>query len=544
MTDLTEPRRGSAAHEYVLSASREVVDAVRTTLGPLGMNKMLVDANGQIAITNDGVTILQELAIDDPVGNLLLGAAEAQVESAGDGTTTTVILVGELLDGAERLLEEGLHASTVVRGYRLAGDLLALELDQLATAFEPGDTDVYRDVARTCLDGRDFGAVDVDRAVGMIVEAIERVTVDGVIDLDAISTHRQANRPPSSTRLVRGSVLEREPAGVDMPTAFDEASVLLLSRRLAPRRINPGRGTHAAAKGEKRERYRVRVDSPDQLARFQDSETDELRALADRIVELGVDAVFCPQVVDDRVCDHLSSHGVLAVAVGAHDLKHLATTTGATVVPSPADATDGDLGRARIGRDEVEGIFTVERAAAPRATLLLRGTSEELLTEFWRCVHNATEAIGRAADDPRVVAGGGATEAELARRLRIHADSVPGREQLGLHAVADALEAVPRTLARSAGLDPTDALLDLRNRHAVGDLDVGIEVGAGRLVDMYEAGVIEPFVVKSLAVNAAIDASAGLLRVDGILPLGHAFDYGADDEDAVKPGDVGDDSGA
>lgn len=537
MTDLTEPRHGRAAFEYANSAAREVVDAVRTTLGPKGMNKMLVDANGSIAITNDGVTILQEMAIDDPIGKLLLGVAEAQVREAGDGTTTAILLTGELLAQADELLERGVHPSRIVRGYRLAAELLDRELDQLATSFEVGDTEVYRRIATTCLNGRDFGGVPVDDAVDLVVDAIDRVTVDGRIDLDAIGTRRQANRSASASRLVPGTVLDRDPPRPDMPTAFDDAAVLVLSRRLGPEPINDTKASADNVMNEVTDKYRFEVTDPRQLAGFDQREREELHEKARRIVDLGVDAVFAPLTIDDRIADHLGRHGVLAMPASTHDLEYLATTTGATVVPTPADATPAVLGRGRVVRDHRDGLTYVEGDDAPRVTLLLRGNSEELLAEFWRCVHNATEAIGRAADDPRVVAGGGAIEAELARRLRIYADRVPGREQLAIEATAGALDAVPRTLARSAGINEVDAAIQLRNRHAGGDLDAGIDVETGAVADMVDAGVIEPVMVKAIALTTAIDAACTIVRVDGILPVDHPFTYEDSDDDAVSPSD-------
>lgn len=528
MTQISNELNDEEAREYAISAALEVVNAIRTTLGPKGLDKMLVDRNGNVVVTNDGVTILQEMAIDNPIGKMLRSVAETQVSRGGDGTTTAVVLAGMLLDRSRSLFEDGHHPNTIIEGFQLAGELVDIEIDQLARSTDLGDTETYRKVARTSLAGKAFDAVDSALLVDLAVDAIDMVTVDGRTDLDNIYVKREVGRPASRSKVLNGTVVNNNPSYHAMPTVFDSASVMLVGNQLGIEDHSGETPTATSGPEEDNEGISAIVDSPDQYQQFLDHENEQIDRMTELILETGTDVVFYPFAIDNRLSKRLAKEEVLAVEASKHDLSYLKTTTGATILQDLEDATEEKLGQGSVTRDR--DLFHVIGEDASRATLLLYASNKGLVDEMYRTVTDATEAIARIADDQRVVVGGGAIEAELARRLRIHADSIPDRKQMAVYSFADALESIPRGIASNAGLNAMDQIIALRKQHNDDELAAGIDVNTGEVADMEAQGVIEPALVKTIAIRSSTDAACDVLHIDSVIPTDDYFTYSEDEE--------------
>jgi thermosome len=498
---------GRDAQSSNIAAGRAVAGAVRTTLGPKGMDKMLVDRSGTVVVTNDGVTILEEMDVEYPAARMIVEVATTQEEETGDGTTTAVVLAGELLARAEDLLENDVHPTVVANGYRFAAAEAREILAALASDVE-GD-EALREIAITAMTGKGAEAAR-DLLADLVVEAVRAVESEEGVDLDDVVVEPVVGGSVADSHLVRGVVMDEERAHENMPRRVEDARVLLLD---VPVEV---RETEVDA--------RLDVTSPDQFEAFLAREEGELRATVDAIVDSGATVVVCRKAIDDLAVHYLSKAGVLAVERAKRsDVRALARATGATVTGdfenlAPALGTAGLVEQRELG--EETRVF-VEACPDPKAvTLVLRGGTEHVVAEAERAVADALGVVRVTALDGRVLAGGGAPEVELARRLRDYADSVPGREQLAVEAFASALEVVPRTLAENAGLDPIDALVDLRARHDAGDVSVGLDVYTGASDDMLAQHVVEPLRVKLQAVEGATEAVELLLRIDDVVAAG------------------------
>ncbi|GAB7094835.1 thermosome subunit beta [Halolamina litorea] len=509
------------AQEYNISAARAVAEAVRSTLGPKGMDKMLVDSMGDVTITNDGVTILEEMDIDNPTAEMIVEVAETQEEEAGDGTTTAVAIAGELLKNAEELLEQDIHPTAVIKGFHLASEQAREEIGDISRDVDPSDTELLAKVAETSMTGK--GAeLDKEHLAQLIVEAVEAVTVEAddgshVVDLANLKIETQKGRAVSESDLLNGAVVSKDPVHDNMPREVEDADTLLLDAAIEV--DEAGVDTN------------VSIDSPDQLQSFLDQEEKELREKVDAIVETGADVVFCQKGIDDLAQHYLAKEGVLAVRrVKSSDIGFLKNVLGGSVASNFADLSDADLGHGSVRRDEGDEMFYVEGDDTHGVTLLLRGSTDHVVDELERGVSDALNVVATTVSDGRVVAGGGAIEVELASRLREYADSVTGREQLAVEAFADSLELVPRVLAENAGLDSIDTLVDLRAAHEAGDETAGLNVFSSDIEDTYEAGVVEPAHSKEQAVSSATEAANLVLKIDDIIAAGDLSTSGGDDE--------------
>lgn len=512
MSAVSSPLYGDAARNYTISGAREIVNVLRTTLGPKGLDKMLVDDAGNVVVTNDGVTILQEMAIDDPIGELFMRVAETQVEEAGDGTTTATLLAGELLDHGVDLLDRGVHPSVIAGGYQLAFDLVRREIDQLSLPHDGTATDRYDQVARTSITGKGFDVVDPELLVDMVDQTISAVTNEKTIDLDAIYVKRQVGKPASESEVFDGIIVTHGPSRPEMPTAIDDEPILLVADQLT-----------VGQQSDDDEGLSATVTTPEQLQQFHSFERDQLDDMAADIVTSGARAVFYPIAIDDRLAERLADEDILAIQASKLDLKYLTDVTGADVVANPDEATADTLGRGTVFQDDKEDQMYVRGPEIRRSTVLVRGATEYVVDEIKRAFTDATESIGRVTEDPRLVPGGGATEIELARRLRIHANSVPDREHFAIKGFASSVEAIPRMLAANAGLDGTDTLLELRSHHDDGEVSAGLDLDARTIADMEAQGVLDPVAVKLLAMRTATAFVCQVLRVDGVLPLDSSF---------------------
>ena len=508
------------AQNYNISAARAVAQAVRSTLGPKGMDKMLVDSMGEVTITNDGVTILQEMDIDNPTAEMIIEVAETQEEEAGDGTTTAVAIAGELLKNAEELLEQEIHPTAVIKGFHLASEQARKEVEDISRNVDPSDTDLLEKVAETSMTGK--GAeLDKEHLASLIVEAVEAVTVEAedgshVVDLANLNIETQKGRGVSESDLLNGAVVSKDPVHDNMPTEV-EGDTLLLNEAIEVEEANVDTN--------------VSIDSPDQLQSFLDQEEKQLRSKVDAIVDSGADVVFCQKGIDDLAQHYLAKEGVLAMRrVKSSDISFLRNVLGGSVVSDLDSLTADDLGYGTVSRDEADELFYVEGDDSHGVTLLLRGSTDHVVDELERGVSDALDVVSTTVSDGRVVAGGGAIEVELASRLREYADSVTGREQLAIEAFADSLELVPRVLAENAGLDAIDTLVDLRAAHESGDQTAGLNVFSGEVEDTYEGGVVEPAHSKEQALSSATEAANLVLKIDDIIAAGDLSTSGDDDE--------------
>jgi len=518
------------AQEYNISAARGVAESVRSTLGPKGMDKMLVDSMGDVTITNDGVTILQTMDIDNPTAEMVVEVAETQEDEAGDGTTSAVAIAGELLKNAEDLLEQDIHPTAVIKGFNLASEYAREQVDEVATAVDPDDTETLRNVAETSMTGK--GAeLDKDVLADLVVRAVQGVTVaadDGshVVDLANLNIETRTGRAAGESRLLTGAAIDKDPVHEDMPTDFESADILLLNDPIEVEEADVDTS--------------VNVDSPDQLQKFLDQEEEQLREKVDRIVESGADVVFCQKGIDDLAQHYLAKEGVLAVRrTKKSDLTFLKNVLGAPIVTDLDSLSADDLAVGSVERDADEELFYVEGEDAHGVTLLLYGTTEHVVDELERGIQDAIDVVSTTVSDGRTLPGGGAVEVEIARRLRDYADSVEGREQLAVEAFADSLELIPRVLAENAGLDAIDLLVDLRAAHEAGDEHAGLDVFAGEVVDTAEAGVVETAHAKEQAIASAAEAANLVLKIDDIISAGDLSTAGGDDEGGAPGGGMG-----
>jgi thermosome len=530
--DDAQRMKDKSAQEHNIAAARAVAESVRSTLGPKGMDKMLVSSLGDITVTNDGVTILDEMDIDNPTAEMVVEVAETQEDEAGDGTTTAVAIAGELLKNGEELLDQDIHPTAIMRGFDMASERAREEVDDIAIDVDRDDEETLRKVAETSMTGK--GAEQhKDVLAGLAVDAARAVTVEAddgsvVVDLAFVDVETQTGRSAGDSELLEGGVVDKDPVHEDMPTDFEDADVLLLD---TPLELDEAEAD-----------TQVSVTDPSQLQTFLDQEEKQLRGMVDDIVDVGADVVLCQKGIDDMVQHYLAKEGILAVRrAKKSDLEFLTEVVDAGTVSDLDSATAEDLGSAAIRRDEDAGLFYIEGTGdvTHGVTLLLRGSTEHVVDELERGVEDALDVVTDTIISGQVLPGGGAPEVELARRLRDYADSVSGREQLAVEAFADSIELVPRVLAGNAGLDSIDALVDLRAAHEEGDQRAGLNVFTGEVENTYEAGVVEPAHVKRQAMSSATEAANLVLKIDDIISAGDLSTSGDGDEGGAPGGPGG-----
>ncbi|KDE58360.1 thermosome subunit [Halostagnicola sp. A56] len=529
MSEDSQRVKDQDAQDYNISAARAVAEAVRSTLGPKGMDKMLVDSMGSVTITNDGVTILKEMDIDNPTAEMIIEVAETQEDEAGDGTTTAVAIAGELLKNAEDLLEQDIHPTAIIKGFHMAAEQARAEVDDIAEDIDPSDEELIRKTAETSMTGK--GAeVNKEHLSQLIVDAVSGVTVEtddgeNVVDLEFLNIETQTGRAVGESDLLEGGIVDKDPVHDNMPTDAEDANILLLNEPIEIEETDVD--------------TEVSVTDPDQLQKFLDREEEQLKEKVQQIVDLDADVVFCQKGIDDLAQHYLAKEGILAVRrAKKSDLEFLSEVVDAAVVSDLASASTEDLGFGDVTRDEEDELFYVEGEDAHGVTLLLRGSTDHVVDELERGVNDALDVVAQTVSDGRVLAGGGAIEVELASRLRDYADSVSGREQLAVEAFADSLELVPRVLAENAGLDSIDTLVDLRAAHEDGDVTAGLNVFSGDVEDTFDAGVVEPAHAKEQAVTSASEAANLVLKIDDIISAGDLSTDKGDDEGGA-PGGAG-----
>ncbi|MGV8174997.1 MAG: thermosome subunit alpha [Methanothrix sp.] len=499
---------GRDAQRSNIMAAKAVAGAVRTTLGPKGMDKMLVDTMGDVVITNDGVTILKEMDIEHPAAKMMVEIAKTQDQEVGDGTTTAVVLAGELLKQAEELLEQEIHPTVIAAGYRAAADKSIEILKGLAIEVSAKDEDLLRKIAVTAMTGKGSQSAREELAA-MAVTAVQSVVdEDGTVDTDNITVEKKVGGGITDSVLVSGVVIDKDRLHPNMPKSVKAARIALLN---------------AAVEIEKTEvDAKIQITSPDQLQAFLDQEENMLKGMVDRIVATGANVLFVQKGIDDLAQHFLAKAGVYTVRrVKKSDMDKLARATGGRVVTSIHEISQGDLGKAGLVEERKvsdEKMTFVEDCKNPKSvSIILRGGTEHVVDELDRAMEDALRVVGVAVQDKLLVAGGGAPEVELALRLRAYASTVGGREQLAIEAFANAMEIIPKTLAENAGLDQIDSLVALRSQHEKGVKGAGLDMDSGKPVEMLKLGVVEPLRVKTQAVNSAAEAAVMILRIDDVI---------------------------
>jgi len=497
---------GRDAQRNNILAARLVADAVKTTLGPKGMDKMLVDAVGDIIITNDGVTILEEMDIEHPAAKMMVEIAKTQESEVGDGTTTAVMLAGKLLENAEKLLDMKIHPTIITKGYNLAAKKAKEFLKELSVDAESRQ-DVLKCIAMTAMTGKGAESVK-EKFAEIIVESVEQIRDNGKVDLENIKIIKNKSNDIENTNLIRGIVIDKERVSIDMPVKVENAKIALVSDALELK--NP----EAEAK--------ISITEPSQLQSFVDREEQILKNIVEKIKYSGANVIFCQKGIDDVVQYYLAKNNIYACRrVAKSDMENLSRATGGKIVSNLNELSESELGKANVVEEikkAEEGMTYVRGCENPKAlTILIHGGSEHVMDELERALKDGLGDVSAVIKNNKIVAGAGAIEIELSRMLKNFANSLSGREQLAVQEFANALEFIPSTLAENAGLDPIDVLTELKSKHDNGEVYAGINIFNNQVQDTLHEGIIEPSKIKLQAISSATEVAVMILRIDDVL---------------------------
>jgi len=507
----TSRSRGRDAQRSNIMAAKIVAEIVRSTIGPRGMDKMLVAGMGDIVITNDGATIMKEMDVQNPAAKMIVEIAKTQDSEVGDGTTTAVVLAGELLAGAETLLDKDVHPNAIIDGYRDAAGKAQEILEKIAISIKPDDEARLKQVAMTSLNTKGiFGSQN--RFAELAVEAVMQVTEksNGKVkaDIDLVKVMKKHGKSLEESELVNGIIIDKEVSHSQMPKSVTGAKIALLNAKLEIEK------TETDAK--------ININKPEEMYQFIQEEEKLLRDMADQVVKTGANVLFTEKSVDDEVLSLLAKKGILTIKnISSSDMEKLAKATGGSVVGTTRDLSKEALGYAKtveeikIGDDK---LVYVREAKNPKAvTIMIRGGSEHVVDEAERSLHDALSVVRNAVEDGKIVAGGGAPEIELSKRLREYAIKVGGREQLAVTAFAEALESIPVAIAQNAGINPIDILVDIKSKHNTPqNIWFGVNTKTGKAADMLKMDVVEPLRVKTQVIKSAVEAVTMILRVDDV----------------------------
>ncbi len=505
---------GRDAQRANIIAARTVAETVRTTLGPKGMDKMLVDSIGDIVITNDGVTILEEMEIDNPAAKMIVEIAKTQEQEVGDGTTTAVVIAGELLKKAEELLDQRIHASVITKGYSLASKRAIELLNDITEKVDLSDKKMLEKIALTAMTGKSAGT-DKETLASLVVSAflniIEKSGNRVYIDTENIKIEKKTGGGVDNSELISGIIIEKERVHSNMPKEIKNAKILLFSGALEVRETE--RSTE------------IRVNTPDQLKAFIDEEEKYLREAVNKVKASGASVVFCQKGIDDIAQYLLGKAGIIAIRrVKKSDMEKLAKATGAEIIGNLEDLTKNVLGFAGLVYEEKiagEEMIFVRECKNPKAvTLLIRGGTAHIVDEIERAVVDAIGDLKAVADVGTIVYGGGSPEVHVSKGLKHYSSTLKGREQLAVLKFAEALETIPKTLAENAGLDPIDMLVQLKAEHDKNNNYHGVDAVSGKARDMRVLGVVEPSKVKSQAFKSAAEVAVMILRIDDVIAAG------------------------
>jgi thermosome len=510
LKDGTQRTRGRTAQSNNIAAAKAVADAVRSTLGPKGMDKMLVDSMGDVVITNDGATILKEMDIEHPAAKMIIEVAKTQEQHCFDGTTTAVVLSGELLKRSEDLIEQNVHPTVICEGFRLAAEKAVglLESHGIETM---NDDNVLMEVAKTALTGKSAGAVKTFMA-DICVRSVNAVGViesgERFVDLADIKVEKRQGGSIKDSSLIDGIILDKERVHAGMPRSVKDARIALVNSAIEVKK------TEVDAK--------IQITDPNQLSMFLEEEENYIRGLVEKIQNSGANVLICQKGIDELAQHYMSKAGIFAIRrAKKSDMEALSKATSGNIVTNLDDLSKDDLGHAEIVEEkkigESEMTFITGCPEAKSVSVLLRGGTEHVVDEIRRAFDDAVGVVSVAWEDGAVLTGGGSVLAALSRDLRTYAETVGGREQMAIEAFASALEIVPRTLAENAGLDPVTTLIELRKAHADGQTHAGINVYEGGVVDMKEANVLEPLRVVEQAIQSATETAVMILRIDDVI---------------------------
>jgi len=506
--------RGKEAQHSNIMAAEVVAETVKSALGPKGMDKMLVDSFGDVTITSDGRTILDEMDIQHPAAKMMVEVAKTQDNEVGDGTTTAVIISGALLDKAEELINKNVHPTIIIDGYKKASERALKILEKIAISVDLSLQGYLKKAAMTSMASKlvaEHRGYLADLSVKAILQVAEKEAGKYKADVDDIKVEKKPGKSVRETKLINGIVLDKEVVHSGMPKRVENPKIALLDSVLEIEK------TEFDAK--------INIESPEQMDAFLKQEETMLRDMVDKITATGAKVVLCQKGIDDMVQHFLSRKGILVVRrIKKSDMEKLSKATGGKVITNLDDIDPADIGYASLVEERKIGddkMTFVEGCKNPRAvTILIRGGTERIVDEAERSLHDALCVVRDIVEEPKVLAGGGAPELEVSRGLRKYAGMLPGREQLAVECFAEALETVPLTLTENAGLDPIDVLSELRARHEKGETWAGIEVHSGKVQDMTQAGVFEPLAVKKQIIKSATEAASMILKIDDVIAAG------------------------
>ncbi len=507
----TQRSTGKNAQRNNIMAAKLVAETVRTTLGPMGMDKMLVDSLGDIIITNDGVTILEEMQVEHPAAKMLIEVAKTQEEEIGDGTTTVVVLAGELLKSAESLLDKNVHPTVIAKGYKLAEEKAIKILDSIAKKVNENDETTLKKVAATAIVGK--GAESAKEILaGIAVDAVKKVIEKNGEEIkfsrDNVKIEKKVGASVEDTKLIDGIVLEKEVVHSAMPKKVESAKIALIDCAVEIK------NTEIDAK--------IEIRDPAQISSFLEQEENMLKDMVEKIVKSGANVVFCQKGIDDLAQHFLAKKNIMCFRrVKKSDIEALSRASNAKIISRLDDISEKDLGEAgRVEEKKIgdEDMTFVTGCKNPKAvTVLVRGGTEHVVDEAKRALTDAVGDVAVALKSGKVVAGAGAPEIEVAKGLRKFADTLSGREQLAVLAFAESMEIIPRTLAENAGLDPIDVLTELKASHEKDELWTGVNILNGKIIDSWSAGIVEPLSIKTQAISSASEVSRMILRIDDVI---------------------------
>jgi len=504
-------QKGRDAQKNNIAAAKLVSELVRTSLGPRGMDKMLVDSLGDVTITNDGATILKEIDVQHPAAKMMVEISKTVDNEVGDGTTSSVVFGGALLAKAEELLEKDVHATVIIEGYQAAAEKALSLLTEMAKQVSPSEREILLKIAKTSMQSK-LISEDSDMlsklVVDSILQVVEKEAEGHRVDLDNIKVEKKAGGSIRNTQFIKGIVLDKEVVHSGMPTKIEKAKIALLNSALEIEK------TEMSAE--------IRISDPTQMQMFLEEENRMLKSMVDKIHQIGANVLICQKGIDDIAQHYLAKQGILSVRrVKESDMTKLAKATGGRISSNIDDMTPKDLGAAELVEQrkvETDKWVFIEGCKNPKAiTLLLRGGSQRVVDEVDRSMHDSLMVVKDVIEKPAVVAGGGAPEEFLASQLKEWANKFEGREQLAIKKYAEALEIIPLTIAENAGMDPINTMVTLRAKHSQGKKWTGIDARNTRVADMFSIDIIEPVAVKEQIIKSATEAACMILRIDDVI---------------------------
>ena len=527
MPEGTNQTRGKTAQGNNIAAAKAVAEAVKSTLGPKGMDKMLVNGLGDVLITNDGATILREINVEHPAAKMVIEVSKTQEAQCYDGTTSAVVLAGALLKESEALIEKNVHPTLIAAGYRMASQQALKTLAKCVIDSDLGLAETARRCAETALTGKFTDTHEGVKNIiaGLASDAVEKLTTDlENANIDDINVVCATGGSVEDSYLIDGVVLEKEKAHNGMPTAIDGALIALVDSSIEVRK------TEVDA--------RINITSPDQMQQFLDQEEKALKDMVNKFVEIGANVVLCQKQIDDLALHYMAKAGIMGVqSCRKSQLVSVAKATNGIVVNDIEDISKDDLGTAgyvmeeRIGENFMISIGGVDETVMKSITVVLRGGTSHVVEEIERAFDDALGVVSLVRSTGNIVVGGGSTYAQMAKHLRIYADGVAGRKQMAIHAYANALEEIPSTIAENAGMDPVEAIIRLRQSHSSGSIKTyGINItdddDDDLCADLYEVGVIEPLRVVEQAITSATETATMILRIDDVIQMKQAGPQG------------------